>query len=262
MVHIGKIVMNLVSNASEAIDGKGTVLISTENRYLDVPLKGYENVNAGDYSVLVVSDDGPGISPDDLNRIFEPFFTKKVMGRSGTGIGLTLVWNVIQDHDGYINVNSDGNGTAFEMYFPVTRELSREQTTSLPIEDLYGKGELVLVVDDVESQRDISCQMLELLKYRATAVSSGEAAVEYLKTNRVDLLVLDMIMDPGIGGHETYRRITKMHPGQKAIIVSGFSETKEVRKTQKLGAGRYLKKPILLEELGQAAKEALGNGEQ
>jgi PAS domain S-box-containing protein len=257
MVHIGKVVMNLVSNASEAIKGKGAVHISTENRYLDTPLNGYENVKAGDYVVLVVSDDGPGIPPDDLGKIFEPFFTKKTMGRSGTGIGLTLVWNVMQDHDGYINVSSDEKGTTFEMYFPVTRELSLKQAASLPLENLFGKGESVLVVDDVESQRDISCQMLETLKYRPTAVSSGEEAVAYLKTNRADLLVLDMIMDPGIGGYETYRRIAKIYPGQKAIIVSGFSETKEVRKTQKLGAGRYLKKPILLEELGVAAKEVL-----
>ena len=258
MVHIGKVVMNLVSNAAEAIKGQGTVVISTENRHLDAPLKGYENVNAGDYVVLVVSDDGPGISPEDLGRIFEPFFTKKAMGRSGTGIGLTLVWNVMQDHDGYINVMSDFNGTTFEVYFPVTREISRELADSQPLEDLFGKGQSVLVIDDVESQRDISCRMLEILKYRTKAVSSGEAAVEYLKTHRVDLLLLDMIMDPGISGRETYERIIGMHPGQKAVIVSGFSETSDVRETQKLGAGRYLKKPILLDALGVAVKEALG----
>ena len=207
------------------------------------PLKGYADVKVGEYAVLTVADDGPGISPDDLNRIFEPFYTKKVMGRSGTGLGLTLVWNVIQDHAGYIDVISDArNGTRFELYFPITRDAVSKKTTSQPIENFRGRGEMILVVDDVKSQRDISCHMLEKLGYRAESASSGEAAVAYLKNHRVDLVVLDMIMDPGIDGSETYARIKAIHPDQKAIIVSGFSETEQVKKTLELGAGRFLKK--------------------
>jgi two-component system, cell cycle sensor histidine kinase and response regulator CckA len=99
-VHIRKVVMNLISNASEAIEGPGSVTVTTMNRYVDKPLRGYEDVKAGEYAVLGVSDDGPGIPSGDLERIFEPFYTKKVMGRSGTGLGLTLVWNVAQDHEG------------------------------------------------------------------------------------------------------------------------------------------------------------------
>ncbi len=90
--------MNLVANASEAIENEGTVTISTCNRYIDRPLKRYEDVNTGEYVVLSVTDDGPGISPENLDRIFEPFFTKKVMGISGTGLGLPVVWNTVQDH--------------------------------------------------------------------------------------------------------------------------------------------------------------------
>ena len=97
-VHIRKAVMNLVSNASEAIEDSGNVTISTMNRYIDRPLRGYDDVNIGEYVVLSVSDDGSGISSDDLERIFEPFYTKKVMGRSGTGLGLAVAWNVVQDH--------------------------------------------------------------------------------------------------------------------------------------------------------------------
>ncbi len=256
-VHITKVVMNLISNASEAIDGHGNVVISTMNRYIDRPLKGYDDVNTGEYAVLAVEDNGSGISSDDLKRIFEPFFTKKVMGRSGTGLGLTVVWNIVQDHDGYIDVISGKDGTKFELYFPVTRESIPNKNSSIPIEDLYGHGEMILVIDDVKNQREILCHMLETLRYKTKAVSGGEEAIDYLKDHSVDLLLLDMIMDPGINGRETYERIKKIHPKQKAVIVSGFAETDDVKETLKLGAGRYIKKPIILEELGLAVKEEL-----
>ncbi|MCP4370613.1 MAG: response regulator, partial [Deltaproteobacteria bacterium] len=242
-VHIRKIVMNLVSNAAEAIEGSGNVTISTVNRYVDRPLKGYDDVNIGEYVVLSVSDDGSGISSDDLERIFEPFYTKKVMGRSGTGLGLAVVWNTVQIHEGYVNVITGENGTAFELYFPITRDEISDKDLSGPNKDYKGNQETILVVDDEESLREIFCKMLDILGYKTKAVSSGEEAVEYLKENTVDLLLLDMIMDPGINGRETYERIIKIHPNQKAVIVSGFAETDEVKKTQELGAGKYIKKP-------------------
>jgi len=256
-VHIRKVVMNLVSNASEAIESSGNVTISTVNRYVDRPLRGYDDVTVGEYAILSVSDDGSGISSDDLDRVFEPFYTKKVKGRSGTGLGLAVAWNVVQDHKGYIDVTSDENGTTFELYFPITRDEIPDKDLSIPITDYKGNGETILVVDDVESQRDISCKMLDTLGYKTKFVSSGEEAVEYLKENSVDLLLLDMIMDPGINGRETYERIIKIHPNQKAIIVSGFVETDEVKEAQKLGAGKYIKKPITLEKTGLAVKEEL-----
>jgi PAS domain S-box-containing protein len=159
-VHIRKVVMNLVSNASEAIEDSGNVTISTVNRYVDRPLRGYDDINIGEYAVLAVSDDGSGISPDDLERVFEPFYTKKVMGRSGTGLGLAVVWNVVQDHKGYIDVTSNKKGTTFELFFPITREKISEEDLSIPFKDLKGGGEKILVIDDVASQRDISCNIL------------------------------------------------------------------------------------------------------
>ena len=114
--------MNLVTNASEAIESSGTVTISTMNQYLDEPLRGYEDVVTGEYVTLTISDDGLGIPSRTLRGFFEPFYTKKVMDRSGTGLGLAVVWNTVQDHKGYINVKSSEKGTVFELYFPVTRE--------------------------------------------------------------------------------------------------------------------------------------------
>ncbi len=255
--HIRSVVMNLVSNASEAIEGSGHVTISTANRYVDNPMRNYDDIKRGEYVVLEVSDDGSGIPSSDLEQIFEPFFTKKVMGRSGTGLGLTLVWNVIHDHDGYIDVRSDDRGTTFTLYFPITREDLLDNKLSVPIKDLSGDGELVLVVDDVKSQREILCSMLEKFQYNAKAVSSGEEAIEYLKEHTVDLVLLDMLMDPGINGRQTYEKIIELHPGQNAVIVSGYTQTDDVKETQRMGAGQYIKKPVTLEKFGLAVKEAL-----
>ena len=256
-VHIRKTLMNLVSNAAEAIESKGYITISTKNRYVDRPIKGYEEVTIGEYVVLSVSDDGPGIASEDLERIFEPFYTKKVMGRSGTGLGLAVVWNIVMDHEGYLDVRTGKKGSIFEMYFPITREERTDQASSIALKDIKGNGELVLVIDDVENQREIACLMLEKLGYQTKAVSTGEAAIEYLRENAVDILLLDMIMDPGINGYETYERIIKIHPHQKAIIVSGFAITDDVKAAQKLGAGKYIKKPYTIDIIGLAVKEEL-----
>ena len=256
-IHIKKTLMNLVINASEAIEGKGTVTVSTMNRYLDEPLKGYTSIRTGEYAVLSVSDDGFGITPEDLEKIFEPFYTKKVMGRSGTGLGLAVVWNTVQDHNGYINVESSEKGTVFELYFPVTRKDVFDVKEKTPLENYLGYGEKILVVDDEERQRVIACGILTKLGYMAEAVSSGEEAIEYVKVHAVDLIVLDMVMPKGINGHETYQQIIKIRPGQKAVIASGYAKTKEVGIAQELGAGKYIKKPYTLEKIGVAVKKEL-----
>ena len=255
--HIKKVLMNLVTNASEAIESSGTVIISTANRYLDEPLMGYEDVRMGEYSVLSVSDNGSGISPEDLERIFEPFYTKKVMGRSGTGLGLAVVWNTVQDHKGYINIKSSEQGTVFELYFPVTRDKVAPEKEEVPMEDYLGHGEKILVVDDEERQREIAGVLLAELGYVAESVSSGEEAIEYVKEHPVDLIVLDMVMPKGINGRETYEEIIKIRPAQRAIIASGYAKTKEVDTAQELGAGKYIKKPYTLAKVGLAVKEEL-----
>ncbi len=257
-VHLGKTLMNLVSNAAEAISGSGEVRIRTKNRYLDQPIQGYDEVREGDYVVLTVSDTGRGISVRDRTKIFEPFYTKKVMGRSGTGLGLTVVWGTVKDHEGYIDVRSEEDkGSEFMLYFPVTREDKGDIETNVPFDDILGDGESILVVDDVKEQRELAVSMLERLGYRVEAAAGGEAAIEYLKNRKIDLMVLDMIMEPGIDGLETYEKALEINPGQKAIIVSGFSETERVRKTQELGAGEFVRKPYILEKIGLAIRKEL-----
>jgi signal transduction histidine kinase len=257
-VHLMKTLMNLVSNASEAIrtSDSGVVSVSTQNRYVDTPLEGYERVNIGEYAVLVVKDNGMGISPEDMERIFEPFYTKKVMGRSGTGLGLSVVWNTVTDHGGYIHVESGDGGTVFELYFPITRERVSEQEKPLDLEQYKGRGEKVLVVDDVLDQRVIAVDMLSKLGYQADAVSGGQEALEFLKEHEVDILLLDMLM-PGMDGCDTFSQIVQLKPGQKAVIASGFSMDDRVKKAQKLGAGAYIRKPYSVEKLGMAIKTEL-----
>jgi len=151
--------MNLVSNAAESISGQGEVTIRTENRYLDKAVIGYDAVKEGDYAVLIVSDTGMGIPAEHIEKIFEPFYTKKIMGRSGTGLGLAIVWGTVKDHKGYIDVRTKvGEGTTFTLYFPVTREEPAAAPQKLPVERYMGNGELILVVDDVKGQRDMACR--------------------------------------------------------------------------------------------------------
>jgi PAS domain S-box-containing protein len=257
-VHLSKTIMNLVSNAAEAMLDGGATLITTENRHLDKIKYGFDDINKGDYATLTVTDTGIGISPDDIERIFEPFYTKKTMGRSGTGLGMAVVWGTVKDHRGFIDITStEGQGTVITLYFPITRKVFYPDAEIASIQELMGTGESILVVDDIEAQRLIAAEMLKKLGYKVATVASGEEAVSYLHENMTDLIVLDMIMDPGIDGLETYREILKIRPGQKSIIASGYSESLRVKEALELGAGTYVKKPYLLEKIGRAIRAEL-----
>lgn len=256
-VHLSKAVMNLVHNAVEAMPRGGTVCIVTENRHVLEPISGYEKIEPGEYVTLSVADTGVGIAAEDLERIFEPFYTKKKMGKSGTGLGMAVVWGTAKDHDGFVNVNSrPGAGTTFTLYFPASNQVEEVQAT-VPMEQYQGRGEKVLVVDDLDEQREIACGILEKLGYQATAVANGEEAVSYVKSHAVDILLLDMIMAPGIDGLETYKQILGFSPLQKAVIVSGYSENKRVKEAQALGVGEFIRKPYTIERIGLALRAEL-----
>jgi CheY-like chemotaxis protein len=251
--------MNLVTNAAEAMPDGGTIYISTQNIYLDQPVEGYDEIEEGDYVVLKISDSGIGISPADKERIFEPFYTKKIMGRSGTGLGMAVVWGTVKDHKGYIDLRStEGQGTTVTLYFPIIREPLADDQSAAALVDSNGHGKKILVVDDIEEQRHIATLMLRKMGYDVNAVPGGAEAIEFLQDHSADLIVLDMIMDPGIDGLETFKQILRIHPDQKAIIASGFSETWRVKEAQRLGAGAYVKKPYTLENIGQAVNAELG----
>ncbi|MGB5684510.1 MAG: ATP-binding protein [Candidatus Electrothrix sp.] len=257
-IHIGKCLVNLITNAAEAIGSgtNGTVVISTLNQYVDATAN-TEHMKKGDYLILTVQDTGPGIPPTELEHIFEPFYTKKVMGRSGTGLGLTVAWNTMKDHNGKILVESNDTGTCFQLYFPVRKEEGCIYLKADNVDKLAGHGERILLVDDEKESLDVAREMLEALGYTVETVCSGEQAVQFIKDTPVDLIVLDMLMEPGINGRQTYEEILKLHPGQKAVIASGFSESEDVQATLQLGGGGFVKKPYSMCQLGRAVRGAL-----
>ncbi len=250
--HLIKTLLNLVINAVEAQPEGGKIVISTRNVSLDKPWGEDDAAAPGEYVVLSVSDNGIGMVSDDLKKIFEPFYTKKVMHRSGTGLGMTVVQGTVRDHRGYIDVHSEvGIGSRFDLYFPATAEAPPGRSVPCKrIEEYSGNREKILVVDDVEEQRRIASDILQRLNYEVTAVASGEEAIEHMKHNAADLVMLDMIMDPGIDGLETYRGILLHRTGQKAIIASGYAENDRVEEAIRLGVGRYIRKPYTIEQLG------------
>jgi len=180
------------------------------------------------------------------------------MGRSGTGLGMAVVWGTVKDHKGYIDIDSvEGKGTTFFLYFPVNRTAVKQEERKITIENYLSKGETILVVDDVAEQRELASAMLRKLGYATEALASGEEAVEYLKQKPASLVILDMIMEPGIDGLETYQKILDMKGSQKAIIVSGFSETDRVKRALALGVGSYIRKPYTLNDLARAVRTEL-----
>ena len=162
----------------------------------------------------------------------------------------------------YWSESRPDEGTKFSLFFPVTREMSKPARDAVPIESYMGEGQSILIVDDVPEQLEIASHILKSLNYVVATVSSGEKAVEYLREHKVDLLLLDMIMEPGMDGLETYRSILEISPQQKAVIASGFSETELVTEAQRLGAGSYVRKPYTLEKIGVAVKNELERRQQ
>jgi len=196
LVHLKKAIMNLIANAFDAMPLGGQLNISTSKKYMKKLEKGYPNIEATNYIVISVRDTGIGIEKEAIPKIFEPYFSKKAMGTSsGSGLGLSVVYGVLKDHNGYFDVTSEiGKGTEFLLYFPATEE----EITMTDKSDVNVSGEeTILVVDDQLEQRDLAKAILEDLGYKVTTVENGRKAIELLKINDFDLVLLDMIMEPG-----------------------------------------------------------------
>ena len=258
-MHIIKVLMNLFGNAMEALEKDGSIVITTENVYLAEPVMAYEEITTGDYVKITVSDNGSGIQVEDFDHIFEPFYTKKIMGRSGTGLGLAIVWSIVHDHDGFIDIKSGAEGTSFEIFIPSTPDVELCSNPAISLKALQGNGEVILVVDDQETQCLTTRNLLTGIGYSILTVTTGKAALELYRKTPVDLVILDMILENGMNGREIYEEILKINPRQKAIVVSGFSENEELAQIRELGISHFVRKPYTLDQLGIAVKQSLHN---
>lgn len=258
---IRKCLLNLFLNGIEATSPEGTVVISTRNMPGNEDHDGMETTGPECREVTVtVRDNGPGIAEEHLDHIFEPFYTTKKMGKSGSGLGLSVVWKTVEDHEGSISVENMNPGVKFEIRLPVTAsELPADQDQTLSGFEAYKGTGKILVVDDEAHLREIAEEVVQKLGYSVTTVASGEDALAHIKNNHVDLVLLDMHLGDGIGGFETYKEMIKLKPGQKAVIVSGYSTCEDVRRTMELGAFSIIMKPYSIGEIGRVIKECLGS---
>jgi signal transduction histidine kinase len=267
-IQVRKCLMNIINNGIESISGSGLVTISTINESCfppvneettDITLKRNASLQKQNFSKIIIGDTGKGINDEEMRHIFEPFYSTKVLGRSGTGLGLTIVWNTMREHGGTVHVASGSSGTTFELFFPSINGKINHLTKKDNWQDYKGTGQTILVVDDEPRQREILTGLLTSLNYEAVTVSSGEEAEQYLRQSCVDLVVLDMIMSPGQNGRTTYENILKIHPGQKAIIASGFAKDDDVQATLAMGASYFIAKPYTIEQIGRVIYKTLNS---
>ncbi|MFH1701615.1 MAG: PAS domain S-box protein [Candidatus Zixiibacteriota bacterium] len=252
---IFRVLSNLINNAVDSIADDGKISIKSENWSTEFYTGRLTEIPKGEYVKISISDTGCGISENVLSRIFEPFFTTKAPDKNkGSGLGLSVVHNVVVDHNGYIDIeSSEGGGSVFYLYFPAIKKVIIKKNT----DEIIGGQEKLLIIDDDDLQRTVTSKLLKKLGYSYSTAGSGEEAIEILKKEQPDLLIIDMVMPNGMDGTDTLKEALKINPHQKAIIVSGFSESNRVKIALNIGAGAFVKKPLLLKTLANAVRREL-----
>lgn len=257
-IHLEKALSNLVRNAAEAIAETGTVTLAVEGVTLEEAHNGYETVPAGRWIRTRIEDTGAGIPEEDLTHIFEPFYTKKKMGRSGTGLGMTIVWHAVKDMGGFVDVQSaPGRGTTFSLYLPEADEPALEEADLPPQGFPKGSGESILVVEDMEDQRILVETMLTDLGYHVFTAADGREALALASTRKFDALVLDMMLTDDMDGPQVYQEILKVNPAQRAVVVSGDVSADRVAAIKNLGVSHFVPKPYSLAKLAEAVHAVL-----
>ena len=252
--------INICLNARDAMPSGGTLKIVTSNQTLskDIDEK-QRRWKEGDYVRITLSDTGIGMTPEVRSQIFEPFFTTKEPGR-GTGLGLSMVYGIIQNHGGYIELRSEpGQGTSFEILLPVAKELAIQEVSPLsPCREVPKGSETILIVDDEELIRELGADILEDGGYKILLASNGEEAIQIYRKKRkkIALVILDMIM-PGLGGKETFLKLKAINPKIKVLLSSGYSTNEGVGEILKEGVGGFIQKPYRDEELIGKVREIL-----
>ena len=253
-----RVIENLCQNAVDAMGESGRLRFRTSNVYLDAPVGVYGNVNVGEYVKIDVSDSGSGIDPTIRDKIFDPFFTTKRTARQrGSGLGLSIVHGIVRDHGGYVDLESTvGRGTTFYIYLPISRlPINKTVADTLP----HGT-ERVLIVDDDAPQVQVLVSLLDVLGYKATGAHSGEEAVRLVRDEKreFDLVILDMILEGGMDGLDTFAELRKIRPRLKAVLISGFTKAaRNIARAQQMGAGAYLRKPLTIDRVARVVRNEL-----
>ena len=258
---LSKVLVNLATNAVDFMPNGGRLTIKTSLQRIADNDDNDDGLAKGEYVVLDVSDTGCGFDTEDLPRIFEPFYTKKLLGRNASGLALAVAYGLVNEQNGYLIVNSEiGSGSTFSVYIPVA-ENTQEVERDVPLSDNYEGTETILLVDDDESARTAACRFLERYGYTVLTAEHGRQAVEMMAAEDssppIPLVLLDMIMEEGFDGLDTYKAILETHPGQRCLLVSGYAETERVLEALALGAGRLIRKPFTVEELCKAVRQEL-----
>lgn len=246
-----QVLMNLCVNARDAMPDGGILSISAENLFVDEnPMRIHADARVGPYIIITVSDTGTGIPPEILGKIFEPFFTTKEMGK-GTGLGLSTVLSITKGHGGFMEVYSHvGSGTVFKVYLPATEAAVVQQKPDEMPDLPAGNGELILVVDDEASIREITRATLEAYGYRVITANNGaEAVAVYLQHQEEIQVVLTDIMMPVMEGLTSIRMLRQMSPRLKILAVSGLPSNEILNEATETGVQAFLQKPYPGERL-------------
>jgi PAS domain S-box-containing protein len=252
-------IINLATNARDAMPHGGTLAIGTSNRQLDADYAAsHPDVTAGDYAMVEISDTGTGMAPDVLARIFEPFFTTKGPGK-GTGLGLSMVFGFLKQSNGHISAYSEpGVGTTFRLYLPRAEDGSGEWHAAIDPEIRRGDGETVLVVEDNEALRRVVARQLTDLGYTVVEADGAAAALDVLARAPVALVFTDIVMPGELDGFGLTRVILDRWPSMKVLLTSGFPETKINGALDGLaGSVRLLGKPYRTVDLARMVREAI-----
>ena len=255
---IEQILMNLGTNARDAMPDGGTLTIATKQRRVaGVDCLACAQRVDGDYVIITVSDTGVGMTEEELSRVFEPFYTTKDVGK-GTGLGLSTIFGIVGSHNGHIACSSaPGKGTTFSIYLPpVTQAVERPQKPSAA--PARGGNETILVVDDEQSILDIAARHLSNYGYKALTAISGEKALEVYKdrADEIALVILDLSM-PGMGGHKCLRELRSLAPELKVIVATGYSRDGDLNKSTSSMATALLPKPFGKNELLKTVRKVL-----
>ena len=253
-----QVLLNLCLNARDAMPHGGILTITAKNILLDAHYAGlHPEAKEGPYVFIQVDDTGTGMPPDVMEKIFDPFYTTKEIGK-GTGLGLSTSIAIVKSHGGFIRVYSEaGAGSKFEVYLPARTEASSAAAEAL-VELPRGNGELILVVDDEASVREVTRQTLEAFGYRVIVAGDGsEALAIYASQSEEIAVVLTDMMMPVMDGPSTIRVLRKMNPGVRIIGASGLASNGHVTRSAGMGVKHFLSKPYAAPALLKAIKETL-----